>query len=153
MLAKNLIHTAVAISLLGLPSAALAQQQPSQWDQDGRPAQHADRNDRRDADDRRDGDDRRNVDDRRDRNSDGRSYGRNDRNYRSGRLNGDVSFFSGFDMTLRNGQQVRLHQGTVIVPTGTTIRPGMRLAIAGRTNADGSYEADRIDVLDRNGRY
>ena len=147
---KQLIYTTVTIALLGLPSTALAQQQPGGWDHDGRPAQQTDRHDRRGRDD-----DRRYADDRRDRDrgNEGRSYGGNDRNDRSGRMTGEVSSFGGFNMTLRDGQPVRLHQGTIIDPTGTTIRPGMRLAIWGHTNSEGGYEADRINVLDRDGRY
>jgi len=52
------------------------------------------------------------------------------------------------------GQDVRihLHQGTVINPRGTTLQNGMQLRIQGHANSDGTFEADRIDVVG-NGQY
>lgn len=44
------------------------------------------------------------------------------------------------------GLAVHLHQGTIINPTGTTLRPGMNVRIVGHPNGDGTFEADRIDV-------
>ena len=42
---------------------------------------------------------------------------------------------------------IRLHPGTVINPTGATIQPGMRVRVTGHPNGDGSFEADRIDLV------
>jgi hypothetical protein len=54
-----------------------------------------------------------------------------------------------FNVFLWQGPHVHLHQGTVINPTGITLQPHMHVAIYGHWNYDGSYHADRIDVLPR----
>jgi len=74
---------------------------------------------------------------------------RDDRNggYRNGNGTvGVVDSFNAFDLQLRNGTHVRLHQGTVINPTGTTIQPGERVSVRGHFDSNGTLEADRIDV-------
>ncbi len=69
----------------------------------------------------------------------------NDRHHVVGR----VASYSGYNLQLDNGRMVRLHQGTVINPTGWTIRPGQRVAITGSW-VRGRFEADRINVMRRN---
>lgn len=49
------------------------------------------------------------------------------------------------------GMPIHLHQGTVINPTGTTLQAGMNVRVWGHPNSDGSFEADRIDVVSNNG--
>jgi hypothetical protein len=62
---------------------------------------------------------------------------------------GIVTAFGGFDMTLRvegSPLPVRLHQGTIINPTGLTIRRGMRVRIFGHWD-DGRFQANRIVLV------
>jgi len=68
-----------------------------------------------------------------------------------GQLTGVVSAFSNFNLQLNNRQNIQLHQGTVINPTGTTLQPGMQVQIYGRNNGNGTFEADQINVV--NGGY
>lgn len=51
-----------------------------------------------------------------------------------------------------NEQRIHLHQGTVINPRGTTLQNGMQIRVSGHPNADGSFEADRVDVLNGQGQ-
>ena len=44
-------------------------------------------------------------------------------------------------------QRIHLHQGTVINPRGTTLQNGMQIRVSGHPNSDGTFEADRIDVV------
>ncbi len=46
-----------------------------------------------------------------------------------------------------NEQRIRLHQGTVINPRGTNLQNGMQLRVTGHPNNDGTFEADRIEVI------
>jgi len=64
----------------------------------------------------------------------------------SAQISGIVSSFSPFNVYLDRGTHVELHQGTVINPTGLGLQPGMRVAIYGFWNGDGSFEANQIDV-------
>lgn len=64
-------------------------------------------------------------------------------------LYGVVTRFGGFDMTLRVGDEplpVHLHQGTIINPTGLTLRPGMRVRVFGAW-ANGRFQAERIVLV------
>ncbi|MGH7662171.1 MAG: hypothetical protein ACRENA_14795 [Vulcanimicrobiaceae bacterium] len=64
-------------------------------------------------------------------------------------LSGVVSRFGGFDMTVRvegSPLPVRLHQGTIINPTGLTLKPGMRVRVFGFWN-DGRFQAERIVLV------
>jgi hypothetical protein len=64
-------------------------------------------------------------------------------------LYGVVTAFGGFDMTLRvagSPLPVHLHQGTIINPTGLTIRPGMRVRVFGHWD-DGRFQANRIVLV------
>jgi len=52
-----------------------------------------------------------------------------------------------FFIAVRVGPQVipvHLHQGTVILPTGTTLEPGMRVAVEGNWGDGGRFFANRI---------
>jgi hypothetical protein len=69
---------------------------------------------------------------------------------RGGQISGVVASFGGYNLQLRNGTAVSLHQGTIINPTGTTLAPGMRVAIRGSRNSAGGFNADEIDVLNGN---
>jgi len=64
--------------------------------------------------------------------------------------NGEVTYFKRFEMQLRTGNNqyrtVHLHQGTVINPTGTTIRPGMQASVGGVGQPDGSLNANVITI-------
>lgn len=64
-------------------------------------------------------------------------------------VDGVVTYFNRFDLRLHVGPgqdvAVRLHQGTVINPTGITLRPGMRVDIHGYAGRYGKIEANRID--------
>jgi hypothetical protein len=61
---------------------------------------------------------------------------------------GRVASFSGYDLRLDNGRRVQLHQGTVINPTGWSIRPGQRVSVTGSW-VQGRFQADRINVVRR----
>ena len=57
-----------------------------------------------------------------------------------------------YHVTLRQGSQVwhvDLHDGTVINPTGLTLRRGMRVRIDGYRKRDGAFEANVIDLQRR----
>lgn len=76
-------------------------------------------------------------------------YGDRRGGMRNAQISGVVSSFSGYNLQLRNGTAVSLHQGTVINPTGTTLTPGMRVQVRGSRNSAGGFNADEIDVLNR----
>lgn len=78
----------------------------------------------------------------------GQSMGMQDHHHVMGR----VASFSGYDLRLDDGRRVQLHQGTVINPTGWTIRPGQRVAVTGSW-VQGRFQADRINVMRRGGGY
>ncbi len=78
-------------------------------------------------------------------------YGRG--GYGGGELNATVSSFSPYNLYLNNGVHVELHNGTVINPTGTTLRPGMRVRVMGNRNGDGSFNANEIDVVGNGNGY
>jgi hypothetical protein len=64
---------------------------------------------------------------------------------------GTVSYFKRFDMQLNCGancyRNVKLHQGTVINPRGATPGAGAWVDVNGRTDPDGTLEADNITIL------
>ncbi|TAM90435.1 hypothetical protein EPN42_05875 [bacterium] len=66
-------------------------------------------------------------------------------------ITGTVTYFRRFDLQVTTSgstyRQVHLHQGTVINPTGTTLQNGMKVRVRGQSQADGSLNADEIDVL------
>jgi hypothetical protein len=61
---------------------------------------------------------------------------------------GRVTYFNRFDLQVQTApnvyRSVHLHQGTVINPRGTTLRPGMTVDVAGLAQHDGSLNADQI---------
>ena len=63
---------------------------------------------------------------------------------------GTVSYFKRFDMQVQCGtdcyRNVKLHQGTVINPRGATPGVGTTVDVNGRTDPDGTLEADTITV-------
>jgi len=64
---------------------------------------------------------------------------------------GSVAYFRRFDMQVRCGancyRNVRLHPGTVINPRGATPGVGTTVDVNGRTDPDGTLEADTITVI------
>ena len=77
---------------------------------------------------------------------DGNPYG----GYRSVRATGTVAEVERTSLRLDDGRAIFLHQGTVINPTGTTLRPGMRVSISGSPGGRDAINADEIDVSGRN---
>lgn len=69
--------------------------------------------------------------------------------WRERRIFGWISGAEPFNVWLYQGPHVHLHQGTVINPTGITLQPHMHVEVFGHWNDNGSYHADRIDVLPR----
>ena len=67
-------------------------------------------------------------------------------------LTGRVTEFQPYNLWLDRNLHVVLHRGTVINPTGIRLRRGMRVAVFGYYNRDGSFEANQIDV-ERGVRY
>ena len=63
---------------------------------------------------------------------------------------GTVSYFKRFDMQVQCGtncyRTVKLHQGTVINPRGATPGVGTTVDVNGRTDPDGTLQADNITV-------
>ncbi len=64
------------------------------------------------------------------------------------RVRGTVTYFHRFDMQvqlqLNKYRSIRLHQGTVINPRGWTLAPGQTVDVVGRSDPDGTLEADVI---------
>jgi hypothetical protein len=65
-------------------------------------------------------------------------------------IHGRVSGFDGkYDLSVRDDRgfvdHVKLHDGTVILPTGLTLRPGMRVTISGRPDGP-VLLADEVDT-------
>jgi hypothetical protein len=81
-------------------------------------------------------------------------YNRNNRNERRRQtsITATVSYFEPFNLWLDGRTHVYLHQGTIINPTGITLRRGMEVTIYGYQNRDGSFNADQIDVIRRSWR-
>jgi hypothetical protein len=63
------------------------------------------------------------------------------------RLIGRVISFEPYNLQLDRGPHVILHHGTVIHPTGLTLRNGMFVRVFGHLTADGRFSADEIDLL------
>jgi hypothetical protein len=126
-----------------------------QWQNNGRQGGHGDQNDNRDNRDNRD--DGNNGNHYGWNNGRGNPHGNNNGNYgygnngygngnRGGSLSGTVSSFSPYNLYLNNGTHVELHNGTVINPTGINLYGGQRVRISGNWNADGTFNANQIDV-------
>jgi len=64
------------------------------------------------------------------------------------KITGCVQNFSPFNLDLRRGPHVRLHNGTIIRPTGIQLHHGQRVAIVGHRDprANWIFIADKIRV-------
>ena len=62
---------------------------------------------------------------------------------------GRVAAFWPYNVRLRNGEHIELHEGTIINPRGITLRGGMNVRIWGHPDGDGDFIADRIDLIAR----
>ncbi len=65
-------------------------------------------------------------------------------------IHGMIEAINGkFNLTVREGrvglEGVTMHRGTIIIPTGLQLKPGMRVTIAGRPDG-GTFAADEIDA-------
>jgi hypothetical protein len=61
-------------------------------------------------------------------------------------VSGRVTAFEPYNLWLDRSLHVVLHHGTVINPTGITLRHGMEVVVLGHWNRDGSFEANQVDV-------
>jgi hypothetical protein len=52
----------------------------------------------------------------------------------------------GSSFTLRDGEVVFMHPGTVINPTGADLQPGMVVTVYGEYNGNGTIDADTINL-------
>ncbi len=68
---------------------------------------------------------------------------------REPRVFGIIDWARPYNAQIYGGPRILLHRGTIINPTGITLRRGMSVAIFGRWNRDGTMSADRIDVSPR----
>jgi hypothetical protein len=63
---------------------------------------------------------------------------------------GEVTYLKRFDLQVRTApnayRNVRLHQGTIIDPRGTTLVPGQSVTIYGVPQSDGTLNANQITV-------
>ena len=63
---------------------------------------------------------------------------------------GKVTYFKQFDLQIQTAptvyRKVRLHQGTVINPRGSSLASGMMVEVSGSPQADGSLNADTITL-------
>ena len=50
-------------------------------------------------------------------------------------------------VALNNNRHLFLQKGTVIQPTGTTLKPGMRVAVYGTPGGNGAINAYEVDFL------
>jgi hypothetical protein len=77
----------------------------------------------------------------------GGGYGDHDRDRDA--VQGVVTSFDRFNLYVQTGygnRYIHLHQGTVINPTGTTLRNGMTVQVRGYRDGNGTFEASEIDV-------
>lgn len=70
-------------------------------------------------------------------------------------MQGVVTSFNAFDLYVQAGgrgnQYVRLHQGTIINPRGTTLQNGMPVRVIGYVDGGGTFQANEIDVVNNAG--
>lgn len=68
--------------------------------------------------------------------------------YRHGQrtTTGTIASVNGTNVTLRDGRQVFLKQGTVINPTGTRLQPGQRISVAGNPGGNGAINATLVTI-------
>lgn len=62
-------------------------------------------------------------------------------------ITGRVQSFEPYNLVLDRGPHIYLHNGTVIRPTGLTLRPGMTVRVEGHATRDGNFSADSIDLI------
>ncbi|HZX67666.1 MAG TPA: hypothetical protein VFE70_02225 [Candidatus Elarobacter sp.] len=60
---------------------------------------------------------------------------------------GRVISFEPWRLQLDRGPRMVLHRGTVIHPTGLTLRNGMAVRVIGHVTADGAFSADQIELV------
>jgi hypothetical protein len=80
-------------------------------------------------------------------------YGMGQGNYTPGerftRREGMIASVQGSSVTLQDGRTLFLRQGTVINPTGRTLRAGQRITFSGQRDGRGRINATEIDVMRR----
>jgi len=59
---------------------------------------------------------------------------------------GTIASVQGSSVTLGDGRTIFLHQGTVIHPTGTSLQPGMRIAVTGDRDGYKRFNAGLVDL-------
>lgn len=59
---------------------------------------------------------------------------------------GTIQSVQGSSLTLTDGRTVFLHDGTVIHPRGTTLAPGMRIAVRGDRSGHRRFNASVVNV-------
>lgn len=65
------------------------------------------------------------------------------------RREGIIASVQGSSVTLQDGRTLFLHQGTVINPTGRTLRAGQRITFNGVRDGRGRINVSEIDVMRR----
>jgi multidrug efflux pump subunit AcrA (membrane-fusion protein) len=65
---------------------------------------------------------------------------------RNRQYSGVISSVSNGALTMQDGRTVFLHNGTVINPTGTRLRRGMRITVSGSSSGNGNVNAREVDV-------
>lgn len=63
------------------------------------------------------------------------------------RVFGRVISFEPWHLLLDHGPRMVLHRGTVIHPTGLSLRNGMSVRVIGHVTNDGAFSADQIDLM------
>jgi hypothetical protein len=77
-------------------------------------------------------------------------YGNDGGHYaNAARTQGTIAETRGSMLRMDDGRPIYLHHGTVIEPTGITLRPGMRISVSGSPGGDGGINADFIEVARR----
>ncbi len=62
---------------------------------------------------------------------------------------GVIASVNGTNVRLEDGRTIFLHNGTVINPTGVTLRAGQRISVMGSRGGHGAINANEIDVMGR----
>lgn len=65
---------------------------------------------------------------------------------------GVIASVNGTNVRLEDGRTIFLHNGTVINPTGITLRAGQRISVMGTRGGRGAINANEIDVMGRHHR-
>lgn len=72
--------------------------------------------------------------------------GSNTNSNRYRRYSGTISAVHGGALTMQDGRTIFLNNGTVINPSGTHLRRGMRISVTGPSTGNGNVNAREIDV-------